>query len=657
MAKSSILQKFALLLLVALVLLSLLSSVLYSFIAKPLFVENKKQELLPQAQWLAGQFAKPNNSVEQIEKINNIVSVSYNFYGVFTFIVTDEGVVASTALPDSWSEKLVAEVNEDILSLNAMVCEDSCKERFLLSQKSPQDGEFLYVISPIRHIDEDKTLGAVILLQPLSELSASMRSLNASLFLATLIVASILLIPLTFAAQQMIKPLSKLRKMALSITEGNLDQRIEVSGNNEISDLGNSMNKMAERLNRSFSTLNHEKNRLAAIIEGIKEGIIAVNINGEVTHNNSMIWSLFNRDPELCSLDELLGDFEINKNFEDCLRSGQELNRKLEFEQSTIEMHFSPLLDAHAEVYGAVCLCHDSTESERLEQTRRDYIANISHELRAPLTSMRALLEPLADNLVKDEEKKARYYQILLRENLRLSRLINDTLELSRVQSGNEQIKLGPCYLYSLLQDIALRFSMRASEVKRKLKLELPETEIPAVWSNPDRLEQVLYILFDNALKFSPEESEIKLALSLESDYAEIRVEDEGVGIKPEDLSQVFDRFYKADKAHNLSGTGLGLSIAKEVIEQMNAKLGVKSEYGKGSKFYIRIPYARDVLRSEPYLVDVVGFDLTGPNEDDRKNEKSKYQKMNLWKRNKQKNNKVNSENKDEKDPKGESSK
>ncbi len=639
MKKSSILQKLAVLLFASLVLMGLLTSALYSFLAKPLFIQNKKQELLPQAQWIARQFALQNTDRDSsyISQINNIVSVSYNFYGVFTFIMGNQGIIAATDLPETWTEELKVQVQEDLIRLNDEVKSGGMFEQFYFAEKTALHDEFLYVISPVEIKTEALPVGSVILLQPISELSASVKSLNVSLFLASLIVALILVIPMLLAMRHLIKPISDLREMALAITAGDFSKRSEASGDSEITDLSNAMNHMASRLNSSFNALNHERKRLAAIIEGIREGIIALDANGEVTHFNSVIWDLFGKDPELISPSDFLRITGLNDSIAKCLETASEQNIKIDLEHAILAVQISPLLDPEQNLYGAVCLCHDSTESERLEQTRRDYVANISHELRAPLTSMRALLEPLADGMVHDEATRQRYYGILLRENLRLSRLINDMLELSRVQSGKAQIPMGPVALGPLLRDISLRFEALAQDIGLHLKLDLPEGPIPAVWTNPDRLEQILYILYDNALKFSPDEGLITLSLELQDNLARISVSDQGLGIKAQDLPFVFERFYKADKAHNEVGTGLGLSIAEEITDKMHGRLTVQSDYGHGATFRLDLPYAQDVLRSEAYLVDVMGFDA-GPSSDgseaeDGPKEKTKKRKFSNWKR------------------------
>ena len=254
-------------------------------------------------------------------------------------------------------------------------------------------------------------------------------------------------------------------------------------------------------------------------------------------------------------------------------------------------------------------LFRDVTESERLEQTRRDYVANVSHELRTPLTSMRALLEPLAEGMVKSEDVKQRYYEFLLRETMRLSRLINDMLELSRIQAGTVGIEMEAVNLYSLISRLSLRYIPIASDHDIDLTVEGLSADLPLVWTNEDRSEQIFIILLDNAIKFTPEGGAVRIEIADHEYFVSISVIDNGIGIAPEDMDHVFDRFYKADKAHNQPGTGLGLSIANEIATQMGQKIRVQSEEGTGTAFTVSLPYADEILQSMDKLKEVYDSD------------------------------------------------
>ena len=274
------------------------------------------------------------------------------------------------------------------------------------------------------------------------------------------------------------------------------------------------------------------------------------------------------------------------------VRKGGVITRNIEAENMVVRLVISPIIDEIGATAGAVGLFSDITQQERLERTRREYVANVSHEMRTPLTAMRALIEPLKEGMVTSEDARMRYYDIILREILRLSRLINDQLELSRLQSGTLAIQKERMRLEDLVLDVCDRYSSIAQEHSLKFDLDTDFGQCPAVYSNADRIEQMMVILLDNAIKYTPEGGSISVSATWDEKNVTMCVSDTGVGIAREDLPYVFDRFYKVDKAHSGKGSGLGLSIAKELLMRMGEEIWVVSEQGKGSKFFFTIKRA-----------------------------------------------------------------
>ena len=213
--------------------------------------------------------------------------------------------------------------------------------------------------------------------------------------------------------------------------------------------------------------------------------------------------------------------------------------------------------------------------------------------MRTPLTAMRGLIEPLKDGLVKDEATRQRYYDIIMRETLRLSRLINDIMELSRLQSGTTFIKREVFDPRGEIYDIAARYSALAEEHGLKLITSDDIKQLPPVSFNQDRLEQILVILLDNAIKYT-EKGSVTLSCCVCNEKVAIRVRDTGMGISAENLPHIFERFYKVDKAHSGMGSGLGLSIASEVLETMGESIRVCSEEGKGTEFTFTMKRAKN---------------------------------------------------------------
>lgn len=230
-------------------------------------------------------------------------------------------------------------------------------------------------------------------------------------------------------------------------------------------------------------------------------------------------------------------------------------------------------------------------ESKMLDQMRKDYVANVSHELKTPVTSIRAVAEILNDDELKDSIDKKKYYSMILRESIRLEVLIKDMLELSRLQSDNVALEKSYVSASDIINEVIEKFEIMADDLDINFITPKKLDNIPNIYTNRNRIVQILIILLDNAFKFTPENGVVCLEASIKDEYLEISVIDTGIGIDKEDMPFVFDRFYKVDKSRNSNGTGIGLSIAYEIIKHLNENIYVESEVGRGSKFTFTIHY------------------------------------------------------------------
>lgn len=230
-------------------------------------------------------------------------------------------------------------------------------------------------------------------------------------------------------------------------------------------------------------------------------------------------------------------------------------------------------------------------ESKMLDQMRKDYVANVSHELKTPVTSIRAIAEILNDDELKDSIDKNKYYSMILRESIRLEVLIKDMLELSRLQSGNIAFEKSYVSVNDIINEVIEKFEIMADDLDIDFITPKNLDNIPSIYTNYNRIVQILIILLDNAFKFTASGGVVCLEVSSKTEYLEISVIDSGIGIDKEDIPFIFDRFYKADKSHNSNGTGIGLSIAYEIIKHLNENIYIESEIGRGSKFTFTIHY------------------------------------------------------------------
>lgn len=230
-------------------------------------------------------------------------------------------------------------------------------------------------------------------------------------------------------------------------------------------------------------------------------------------------------------------------------------------------------------------------EAKLLDQMRKDYVANISHELKTPVTSIRAVAEMLNDDVFSDKLDRKKYYSMILRESMRLEVLIKDMLELSNLQAGNVSVKKDQVNLNDILDEIYEKFEVIANDLDINLTIKKIENNKSIVFTNYNRIIQVLVILLDNAFKFTGEEGTVSLETSIEKEFIRVVVSDTGIGIDEEDIPFVFDRFYKVDKSRQSMGTGIGLSIASEIIRHLDEEIYVESNVGVGSRFVFTIHY------------------------------------------------------------------
>lgn len=461
----------------------------------------------------------------------------------------------------------------------------------------------VYAVTPV--MMDGSPAGAITVVAPvfgagstvLASILAVLAALAAALAVGVPLIHKIL--------DPAVRPIVELRDVAVSVAGGNLDARANEHINGELGELGKALNNLSYQLSRNMYTLIVERNRLKHMIDGLSEGIVAIDNQGHVTHTNPALERLFQKQKVALHLPDArlkwIPDKSVWDDFDGVIRTGTPMTRNLESRDMILRLSITPIVDEIGAIAGAVGLVSDITQMERLERTRRDYVSNVSHELRTPLTAMRALIEPLKEGMVTTEADRMRYYDIILREIMRLSRLINDQLELSRLQSGTLSIKKSRMRLDDLVYDVCDRYNAIAEEHGLALNVLTDFSECPVVYANADRVEQMLIILLDNAIKYT-EEGSVSLSATWDDDRVVISVKDTGIGIEENDLPYVFDRFYKVDKAHSGKGSGLGLSIASELLKQMEEEIWVTSEKGHGTEFCFTIHCAKNAPEGEKDL-------------------------------------------------------
>ena len=441
-------------------------------------------------------------------------------------------------------------------------------------------GNIVAVAIPITFFGE--VVGAVFMAQTMTEIMSGMQALTDAVTFSVLLIALLMLPIVLYFASRISRPVADMRAVALTMAAGDLTVRADDRRSDEFGELGGALNYLSTELGNTISSLELERNRLQSLINGLSEGIIALDEQGSTTLINPAAYQLLGLPQDTDDLRSAAPD--VLSMFDESLSELQTVRRTIWRERTAVHIAVSPLTRSGGVLTGCVGILSDVTSSERLEQTRRDYVANVSHELRTPLTAMRALLEPLRDGLIKTEEQRQQTYDVVLRETMRLTRLVSDMLELSRLQSGKASLSRGRFAPAPLLELIRETYSAYAEDYQQTFIYDVPAS-LPDVVGNSDRTQQVLIALLDNAFKYSPEDGIVTLSAAIDTYVIRITVRDTGIGISEDDLPHVFDRFYKADKSHGGRGTGLGLAIAYEIMQQLGEEMSVQSTLGEGSAF------------------------------------------------------------------------
>ncbi|KAF1299617.1 PAS domain-containing sensor histidine kinase [Enterococcus sp. JM4C] len=513
-------------------------------------------------------------------------------------VIDDKGIVRATNRSNDSS--IIGKKNDytranDFTSKQEVVLDPSTDKRVNIN------------IQPIQSPTGDATIGVLYVKSDIEKKYSEISDTALIFFTASMIAGLISIVVAVLVSRSITQPIGELKEQALRIARGDYSGKVQVYGKDELGQLADTFNQLSERIAEAQDTMESERNRLDSVLSHMTDGVIATDRRGKIITINEMALSLLDVTTEGAIGESILTLLDIEEEYtlRKLLEDSDEiiLDRSLsaqEKDQMILRVDFAMIRRESGFISGLVAVLHDVTEQEKTERERREFVSNVSHELRTPLTSMRSYIEALSEGAWQDPEIAPNFLNVTLEETDRMIRMINDLLSLSRMDSGNSNIQKEYVNYNELISFVLDRFDMMVTNQEKKYTIRREFTQRDLwVEVDTDKMIQVIDNIMNNAIKYSPDGGTITCRLLETHNNVVLSISDQGLGIPKKDLTRVFERFYRVDKARARAqgGTGLGLAISREVIKAHGGSIWAESKEGKGSTFYISLPY-------EPYEED-----------------------------------------------------
>lgn len=411
----------------------------------------------------------------------------------------------------------------------------------------------------------------------------------------SLMIAFVVAFALGYALSKTVTvPLAGIMQKAESIAAGDFGQALEIKSEDEIGKLAGAFNHMAKSLKDTLAEISNEKSKIETILNYMTDGIIAFNLKGEIIHTNPASRQLLKDNDFDGKFNEFSSKYGLGLTLEEILRldslNGREIT--INADDRSLRVYFAVFTDEAKKPGGVITVLQDITEQQKLENMRKEFVANVSHELRTPLTSIKSYAETLLDVGPEDRETSEKFLRVINSEADRMTRLVRDLLQLSRLDGGQMQWNIQEISLAELVKSSVEKMEIEAANKNQKLECFFMDEGL-FINGDYDRLQQVMLNILSNAVKYTPKGGMITVRAGKMQNEAYIAVADTGIGIPEKDIPRVFERFYRVDKARSreMGGTGLGLAIARDIVEAHSGSIILKSEIGKGTEVTVKLPF------------------------------------------------------------------
>jgi len=448
----------------------------------------------------------------------------------------------------------------------------------------------MYIAVPIT--SQSDIVGVARVALPLVAVQASVNHVILVISLAMVVITLVAIVAAGLIARATTRPLRELTKATRRIAAGELGQKIPIRTRDETGQLAQAFNEMSLNLNKLLGDISTEKTKLQTVLANMADGVMMADVEGKIVLANQATEKLFNfqeKDVINKPLIEVVHDHEADEILKLCLRTSQTQTGQFESVTSKrfIRAIAIPIVDDR--LTGALLLFQDLTELKGLQTMRRELVGNISHELRTPIAGIKAMVETLREGAIDDKEATIDFLTRIDGEVDRLTQMVSELTELSRIETGKSELRMAPVNLNLLVEEVLAQLNTLAQRQQVIITTD-PATDIPIVRADKDRIRQTITNLVHNAIKFNHLGGKVTVSTRADEESVIVSVYDTGIGISKEDLPHVFERFYKADKARPRGGSGLGLAIAKQTVQAHGGSIWAQSEEGKGSTFSFSLP-------------------------------------------------------------------
>ncbi|HDU0481678.1 TPA: cell wall metabolism sensor histidine kinase WalK [Listeria monocytogenes] len=506
-------------------------------------------------------------------------------------IVDDKGKILGTSNLNN--QGIVGQKSNDPLVKRTLSLGTTSEDK-IYKDESNKNNRVWVNVSSIKN--KGQVIGAIYLVADIESVYKQVDDITNIFITGTLIAMIITAVLGILLSRTITKPIVEMKRQAYAMARGNYRRKVKVYGVDEIGELADSFNTLTKRVQEAQAMTEGERRKLSSVLAYMTDGVIATDRRGKVILINTPAEKMLRVKHESANGRSIIDVLDIGDTyqFEDLM----EVDGSLTMDRSTLDKpyvlraNFSVIQRETGFNNGVIAVLHDITDQEKVDQERRDFVSNVSHELRTPLTSMHSYLEALSDGAWEDKEIAPRFLEVTQNETERMIRLVNDLLKLSRMDGGREQLEKSFVNFTDFFNHIIDRFEMMKKETimfKRHIPREPVIIEI-----DEDKVMQVLDNIISNANKYSPDGGRISFYLKKFEDEIEVSIADEGLGVPDEDLANVFDRFFRVDKARSreMGGTGLGLAIAREVIEAHGGRIWAERNKNKGTIIKFTLPYS-----------------------------------------------------------------